>query len=67
MPIRKNMRDATEYNKPVILVIRRTIETRISVLNAKFNIEHPLARFLAGLQLEIEQTVLAYNLGFFIN
>ena len=46
-PIRKNMKGAAEHNNPAILAIRRTIETRISVLNALFNIEHPLARSLA--------------------
>ena len=62
-----HMKGAAEHNNPAILAIRRTIETRISVLNALFNIEHPLARSLAGLQLEIERAILVYNLGFFIN
>ena len=66
-PICKNMKGAAEHNNPAILTIRRTIETRISVLNALFNIEHPLARSLAGLQLEIERAILVYNLGVFIN
>ena len=66
-PICKNMKGAAEHNNPAILTIRRTIETRISVLNSLFNIEHPLARSLAGLQLEIERAILVYNLGFFIN
>ena len=66
-PLLKNMESADEHNNPAILAIRGTIETRIFVLNAMFDIEHPIVRSLAGLQLEIEQVLLAYHLEFFIN
>lgn len=54
-PLRKNMESANEHNNPAILAIRGTIETWIFVLNAMFDIEHPIVRSLAGWQLEIEQ------------
>ena len=66
-PLRKNMESADEHNNPAILAIRGTIETRIFVLNAMFDIEHPIVRSLAEWQLEIEQVLLAYHLEFFIN
>ena len=66
-PLRKNMEGIDERNIPAILAIRGTIETRIFVLNAMFDIEHPIVRSLAGLQLEIEQVLLAYHLEFFVN
>ena len=66
-PLRKNMEGTDERNIPAILAIRRTIEIRIFVLNAMFDIEHPIVRSLAGWQLEIEQVLLAYHLEFFIN
>ncbi|HHK5580447.1 TPA: IS982 family transposase, partial [Streptococcus mutans] len=44
---------------------RRTIEARFSVLCSEFDIERPLARSLKGLELWLEQTIFAYNLGFF--
>ena len=66
-PLRKNMESANEHNNPAILAIRGTIETRIFVLNAMFDIEHPIVRSLAEWQLEIEQVLLAYHLEFFIN
>ncbi len=56
-----------ERNNSAILAIRRTIETRISVLNVMFDIGHPIVRSLAGLQLEIEQVLLTHNLEFLIN
>ena len=49
------MESADKHNNPAILAIRETIETWIFVLNAMFDIEHPIVRSLAGLQLEIEQ------------
>lgn len=61
------MEGIDERNIPAILAIRGTIETWIFVLNAMFDIEHPIVRSLAGLQLEIEQVFLAYHLEFFIN
>lgn len=66
-PLRKNMEGIDEGNIPAILAIRGTIETWIFVLNAMFDIEHPIVRSLAGWQLEIEQVLLAYHLEFFIN
>ncbi|MGT2657386.1 IS982 family transposase, partial [Streptococcus varani] len=42
-----------------------TIETRFSELARLFDIEHTLARGLTGLQLRLEQIVLAYNLSYF--
>ena len=66
-PLRKNMEGIDEGNIPAILAIRGTIETRIFVLNAMFDIEHPIVRSLAEWQLEIEQVLLAYHLEFFIN
>ncbi|MFM1625660.1 IS982 family transposase, partial [Streptococcus mutans] len=39
--------------------------TRFSVLCSEFDIERPLARSLKGLKLWLEQTIFAYNLGFF--
>ncbi|MDQ8770039.1 IS982 family transposase, partial [Streptococcus ruminantium] len=38
---------------------RRSIETRFSELVRLFDIEHTLARRLTGLQLRLEQVVLA--------
>lgn len=66
-PLRKNMPGANKHNNEKILAIRRTIETRFSTLCSEFDIEHPAAKSLAGIQLEIEREILAYNLGFFIN
>ncbi|WP_247927730.1 transposase [Streptococcus constellatus] len=66
-PLRKNMEGTDERNIPAILAIRRTIEIRIFVLNAMFDIDHLIVRSLAGWQLEIEQVLLAYHLEFFIN
>ena len=45
--------------------MRRTIETRFSELCALFDMEHTFARGVAGLQLGIEQILLAYHLSFF--
>ncbi len=47
------------------MAMRRTIETRFSELVRLFDIEHTLARGTTGLQLKLEQIVLAYNLRFF--
>ncbi|HEL2001938.1 TPA: IS982 family transposase [Streptococcus suis] len=59
-PFRKNMTGANWK----VMVMRRTIETRFSELCRLFDIEHTLAR-LAGLQLRIEQIILAHNLRYF--
>ena len=61
------MEGIDERNIPAILAIRGTIETWIFVLNAMFDIEHPIVRSLAEWQLEIEQVLLAYHLEFFVN
>ncbi len=45
--------------------MQRTIETRFSELYALFDIEQTLARGLDGLQLRIEQILLAYYLRYF--
>lgn len=66
-PLRKNMPKAREHNNEKILAIRRTIETRFSTLCSEFDIEHPSATSLNGIQLEIERMILTYNLGYFIN
>ncbi len=47
------------------MAMRRTIETCFSKLCSLFNIEKTLARGLSGLQIQIEQIVLAYNLNYF--
>ncbi|NQN83803.1 IS982 family transposase [Streptococcus suis] len=52
-PFRKNMTGAEEHNNWKVMATRRTIETRFSELCRLFDIEHTLARSLAGLQLRI--------------
>lgn len=64
-PFRKNMTGAEEHNNWKVMAIRRTIETRFSELCRLFDIEHTLARGLAGLQLRMEQIILAHNLRYF--
>ncbi len=66
-PLRSNMDGARQHNNYDILAIRRTIETRFSMLCSEFDIEHPSAKSLSGIQAEIERAILLYNLGFFIN
>lgn len=65
MPFRKNMTGAEEHNNWKVMAMRRTIETHFSELCRLFDIEHTLARGLAGLQLRIEQIILAHNLRYF--
>lgn len=48
-----------------LLAMRRTIETRFSELCRLFDIEQTVARGLAGLQLRIEQIILAHSLCYF--
>ncbi len=62
---RKNMAGAEEHKNWKVMVMRQTIETRFSELCRLFDIEHTLARGLAGLQLRIEQSTLAHNLRYF--
>ena len=66
-PLRRNMVmvKAKQHNHWRLKAERRTIETRFSVLCSEFDIERPLARSLKGLKLWLEQTIFAYNLGFF--
>ncbi|SNV43909.1 transposase [Streptococcus acidominimus] len=64
-PLRQNMAGAKQHNYWKLLAMRWTIETRFSELCALFDMEHTLAREMTGLQLRIEQIVLAYNLRHF--
>ncbi|HEP1836146.1 TPA: IS982 family transposase, partial [Streptococcus suis] len=64
-PLRQNMAGAEEHNDWKVMAMRRTIETRFSELCRLFDIEHTLARGLAGLQLRMEQIILAHNLRYF--
>lgn len=64
-PLRQNMEGAKQHNHWKLIAMRRTIETRFSELCALFDVEHTLTRGLAGLQLRIEQIILAYNLRYF--
>ncbi|VTT17479.1 IS982 family transposase [Streptococcus dysgalactiae] len=64
-PLRQNMVGAKQYNNRQLLAWRRTIETRFSELCSLFDIEQTLARGLSGLQLRLEQFILAYNLKYF--
>ncbi|HEL2475300.1 TPA: IS982 family transposase [Streptococcus suis] len=64
-PFRQNMAGAEEHNNWKVMAMRRTIETRFSELCRLFDIEHTLARGIAGLQLRIEQIILAHNLRYF--
>lgn len=59
MTLRENMSGAKEHNRWQLLTMRRTIETRFSVLCALYDIQRPLAGSLIGLQLSIEKVVLA--------
>ena len=64
-PLRRNMVKAKQHNHWRLKAERRTIETRFSVLCSEFDVERSLARSLKGLELRLEQTIFAYNLGFF--
>ncbi|MER0122883.1 IS982 family transposase, partial [Streptococcus sp. ZJ100] len=64
-PLRQNMTGAKQHNHWKLLAMRRTIETRFSELCALFDVEQTLTRSLTGLQLRIEQIILAYNLRYF--
>ncbi|HEM5213268.1 TPA: IS982 family transposase [Streptococcus suis] len=64
-PFRKNMTGSEEHNNWKVMAMRRTIETRFSELCRLFDIEHTLTRGIAGLQLQIEQIILAHNLRYF--
>lgn len=64
-PFRQNMIGIENHNNRQVMAMRRTIETHFSELCRLFDIEHTLARGLAGLQLRIEQIILAHNLRYF--
>ncbi|MBS8112782.1 IS982 family transposase, partial [Streptococcus suis] len=64
-PFRQNMAGAKEHNNWKVMALRRTIETRFSELCRFFDIEHTLARGMTGLQLRMEQIILAHNLRYF--
>lgn len=64
-PLRQNMLGAKLHNHWKLMAMRRTIETRFSELCVLFEIEQTLARSLTGLQLRLEQIILAYNLRYF--
>ncbi|MFU2206566.1 IS982 family transposase, partial [Streptococcus pluranimalium] len=64
-PLRQNMVGAEQHNHWQLLVMRRTIETRFSELCSLFDIDHTLTRSIKGLQLRIEQIILAYHLRYF--
>ena len=56
---------AKQHNHWKLIAMRRTIETRFSELCTLFDMEQTLAREKTGVQLRIEQIVLAYNLRYF--
>lgn len=62
---RQNMAGSEEHNNWKVMAMRRTIETLFSELCRLFDIEHTLARGIAGLQLRMEQIILAHNLRYF--
>lgn len=64
-PFRKNMAGAKQHNNWRVMAMRRTIETRFSELCCLFDSEQTLARGLTGLQLRLEQILLAHNLRYF--
>jgi hypothetical protein len=64
-PFRQNMAGAEEHNNWKVMAMRRTIERHFSELCRLFDIEHTLARGLSGLQLRMEQIILAHNLRYF--
>jgi len=64
-PLRQNMTGAKQHNHWKLMAMRKTIETRFSELCTLFDMEQTLARGETGLQLRIEQIVLAYNLRYF--
>jgi hypothetical protein len=64
-PYRKNMKGAKKHNVRSLKALRRTIESRFSILVDEFGIERNLTRSAFGFQLKIELAILIYNLGFF--
>lgn len=59
------MAGAKRHNHWKLMAMRRTIETRFSELCTLFDMGQTPARGKTGLQLRIEQIVLAYNLRYF--
>lgn len=49
------------------MAMRRTIATYFSELCRLYDFEHTFARGLAGLQLQMEQIILAHNLCYLEN
>ncbi|SFV40771.1 IS982 family transposase [Ligilactobacillus acidipiscis] len=64
-PYRSNMKGAKQHNVPALKDLRRTIESRFSILVENYGIEKNLTRSVVGFWLKIELTVFIYNLGFF--
>lgn len=64
-PYRSNMQDAKKHNNRALKRLRRTIESRFSILVDNYGIERNLTRSLVGFWLKIELTVFVYDLGFF--
>ena len=64
-PYSSNMKDAKQHNSRALKKLRRTIESRFSILVDNYGIERNLTRSLIGFWLKIELTVFVYNLGFF--
>ena len=66
-PLRQNMERASQHNnwRLLAMAMRRTIETRFSELCVLFDMEQTFARGLTGLQVRMEQILLAYNLSYF--
>jgi len=59
------MKEVKQHNNRLLMRIRRTVETRISLLNSEFQIVINRARSLAGFQVRFEAAILLYNLGYF--
>lgn len=65
IPYRSNMKGAKQHNSHALKKLRRTIESRFSILVDNYGIEHNLTRSFIGFWQKIELTVFVYNLGFF--
>ena len=58
------MASARKHNKGELLKASWMTETRFSLLCTVFDIEHPLARGLAGIELWMERIIFTYNLRY---
>ena len=65
LPYRSNMKGAKQRNSRALKKLRRTIESRFSILVDDYGIERNLTRSFIGFWLKIELTVFVYNLVFF--